>query len=277
MTITDLSTEEHALPGSALEADRMPGHWLLARMGKTVLRPGGVEMTTHLLDGLGIGSADDVVEVAPGLGATTRRVLAAEPATYTGVDRDPHAAGLVGDLMTGDHRRVVQASAQDTGLDDASADVVFGEAYLTMQPDSLKHRIVAELTRVLRPGGRFALHEIAFAPADIDDATRERVRSEMSSTIKVNVSPMSITGWDALLSEHGLVVQDRFQLPLHLLEPRRLIADEGLVGAARFVANVARDRPARQRVKSMRSVMRANRSHLQAYGVVATRVGPTPS
>ncbi|PRC44304.1 SAM-dependent methyltransferase, partial [Mycobacterium sp. ITM-2017-0098] len=27
----------------------LPGHWLLARLGKRVLRPGGLELTTRLL------------------------------------------------------------------------------------------------------------------------------------------------------------------------------------------------------------------------------------
>src|SRR3546814_20751337 len=84
-------------------------------------------------------------------------------------------------MLDGPNRRVVQASASDTGLPDQSADVVLGEAYLTMQPDSLKRRIVSELERVLRPGGRFALHEVAFAPDDIHDAVRTRVEADPTS------------------------------------------------------------------------------------------------
>jgi SAM-dependent methyltransferase len=259
------------LPGEALESSRMPGHWLLARLGKRVLRPGGVELTQQLLGGLRVGAEDDVVEVAPGLGATTRLILDARPASYTGVDRDPDAAGLVGDLLDGPNRRMVNASAQDTGLVTASADVVFGEAYLTMQPDSLKHKVIAELARVLRPGGRFALHEVAFSPDDISDDVRERVAGDLTSTIKVNVTPMTVGGWDALLAEHGLVVQSRFRAPLHLLEPRRLVSDEGVTGAAKFVLNVLRDGEARSRVRAMRAAMRSNATHLQAYGVVAVR------
>ncbi len=148
---------------------------------------------------------------------------------------------------------------------------MFGEAYLTMQPDSLKHRVIAELARLLRPGGRFALHEVAFAPDDIADVDRQRVAGALTSTIKVNVTPMTVVGWDDLLAEHGLVVQSSWRAPLHLLEPRRLVSDEGVAGAARFVSNVVRDRDARDRVRAMRSAMRANAEHLQAYGVVATR------
>ena len=32
----------------------LPGHWLLARLGKRVLRPGGLELTTRLLHETGI-------------------------------------------------------------------------------------------------------------------------------------------------------------------------------------------------------------------------------
>lgn len=197
--------EQHAvLPGEVLEASRMPGHWLLARLGKRVLRPGGVELTQRLLRAVAIGPDDDVVEVAPGLGATTRLLLGARPASYTGVDRDPASAALVASLLDGPSRRVVQASAAETGLPDASADVVFGEAYLTMQPDRQKRQIVAELVRVLRPGGRFALHEVAFAPDDLADARREEVAAALTGTIKVNVTPLSVNGWEELLTEHGL-------------------------------------------------------------------------
>ena len=45
-----VDSDQTVLPGSELDIDRMPGHWLLARMGKRVLRPGGVETTGELLD-----------------------------------------------------------------------------------------------------------------------------------------------------------------------------------------------------------------------------------
>lgn len=106
---------------------------------------------TQVLGGLAISSSDDVVEVAPGLGATTRRVLDAEPATYTGVDRDPEAAVLVRDLLDGPARRVLNASAQATGLPDA-----------------------------------------------IDDTSRARVTSALTSTINVSVSPRTISDWGDL-------------------------------------------------------------------------------
>ena len=40
----------------------MPAHWLMARLGKRVLRPGGVETTQGLIDRGGIGPEEHVVE-----------------------------------------------------------------------------------------------------------------------------------------------------------------------------------------------------------------------
>lgn len=130
----------------------MPGHWLLARMGKRVLRPGGIELTRKLLDDLQIQSSDDVVEFAPGLGVTARMTLAHGPHTYTAVERDCKAA--------------------------------------------------AEVQR---------------------------------------------------------------------LEPRRLISDEGLFRALRFVFNVARTPAARKRVLAMRRVFRKFGEHLSAIALIAEK------
>ena len=119
MSTTATRTATEPIPGSELSVDRMPGHWLLARMGKRVLRPGGRELTDQLLAALAIGPADEVVELAPGLGSTTELVLDCNPAGYVGVDRDPVSAERVAHVVDGPGRSVVNASAAATGLPDA--------------------------------------------------------------------------------------------------------------------------------------------------------------
>ena len=69
------------LVGEGQQPDKMQGHWALARAGKRVLRPGGIELTKRMLDALAIGTQDRVVEFAPGLGLTARMVLAARGAS----------------------------------------------------------------------------------------------------------------------------------------------------------------------------------------------------
>ncbi len=111
----------------------MPGHWLLAKMGKRVLRPGGLKLTRVLLAGLNIQSRDQVVEFAPGLGVTARMTLSRRPASYTAVERDEAAVREVQSYLTGSRQRCQLGSAEQTGLPEHSATVVYGEAMLTMQ------------------------------------------------------------------------------------------------------------------------------------------------
>ena len=53
----------------ALWTEKMPGDWLLARLGKRVLVQAG-DIDHRMIEALNIGSPDAVIEFAPGLGET---------------------------------------------------------------------------------------------------------------------------------------------------------------------------------------------------------------
>jgi len=123
--MTDIhSVQSMDLPGSDLDVARMPGHWLLARLGKRVLRPGGLRLTRALLDELAVGPADEVIEFAPGLGVTARMILRREPQRYTGVERDANAARwTTRQLPSNSDISVVVGRADQTNLPPRSASV----------------------------------------------------------------------------------------------------------------------------------------------------------
>lgn len=266
----DTGHEAAAVPGGDLDPARMPGHWLLARLGKRVLRPGGRELTDAMLAGLAIGGAD-VVELAPGMGATTQLVLARRPASYTGVERDEQAAAHVRTLLRGPRDTCRVGTAQATGLDDGCATVVFGEAFLTMQSEAHKRRIVAEAFRLLRPGGRYGLHELSLRPDDLADDRQRAVQGELSRAIHVGARPVTVAAWRSILQEAGFEILHQRVAPMALLDPRRVVADEGFARAARIALNVARDPVARQRVLAMRATFRRNAGNLAAVALVALR------
>ena len=117
-------------PGEGLKTEKMPGHWVLARLGKRVLRPGGMELTRRTLNRLAIKPSDEVIEFAPGMGTTARLILALAPSFYTAVERDEAAAETLSSYLIG--------SASETGLSAESATVIYGEAMLTMQTEDVK-------------------------------------------------------------------------------------------------------------------------------------------
>jgi SAM-dependent methyltransferase len=255
--------------GPAVE--KMPGHWVLARMGKRVLRPGGLELTHQLLAELAIAAKDDVVEFAPGLGVTARLTLANNPRSYKAIERDRDAAAAVERYLEGPTQQCRLGTAEETHLADASATVVYGEAMLSMQPDSTKTRIISEAARVLKPGGRYGIHELCLVPDNVDKAIGQAISRELSDEIHVGVRPLTVSEWRNLLAAAGLKVIAQHTAPMHLLEPARIIRDEGFLRALRFAWNVATHRAARQRVLKMRRVFRKYSRHLAAVALVANK------
>jgi hypothetical protein len=261
-------------PGEGLKTQKMPGHWVLARLGKRVLRPGGMELTRRMLKSLRISQADDVIEFAPGMGITARLTLALKPSSYTAVERDEAAAKIVSSYLSGASRRCVVGSAAETGLPSESVSVVYGEAMLTMQTDGVKRQIMREARRLLKQGGRYGIHEMCLTHESIDEDSRRKVERALTGVVHHGVRPLTVSEWRTLLEEEGFVVQSAENAPMSLLEPGRLIKDEGLRGALRFAWNVLRDGEARRRVLEMRKTFRRNREFLGGVALVAVKPCP---
>lgn len=259
------------MPGQDLDTMRMPGHWLLARLGKRVLRPGGLELTTRMLDALRITGTDRVVEVAPGLGATAALTLAKHPASYMAIDRDEAAVAQVRRLLKGPDQRCQVGQAHETGLTEGAATVFYGEAMLTMQPDAMKRRIIAEAFRCLEPGGRYGIHELSLTPDSLAESIKQEIQKDLSNCIHVGARPLTVGEWRSLLEAEGFVVDMVAEAPMHLLETARFVRDEGLGGTLRFLWNVLRDRAALSRVLEMRSVFRKHMAHMGAIALVARK------
>ena len=258
-------------PGSSLSPQKMPGHWVLARLGKRVLRPGGMELTKRMLAALAIVSADDVVEFAPGLGLTAQLALRRHPASYTAVERDATAAAIVSCYLNDPTQKCVRGSADHTGLPSEIASVVYGEAMLTMQTSEMKRRIVREARRLLKPGGRYAIHEMCLAGDELDQESKNEINQALSHAIHVGVRPLSVSEWRGLMEAEGFEVELEARAPMHLLELGRLLSDEGLKGTLRFVWNVVRDRESRERVLTMRKVFRRYQSELAAVMMICVK------
>lgn len=232
-----------------------------------MLCPGGRKLTGFLLDHLAVG-ANQVVELAPGVGATTELNVACDPpgssATKTA------ASHVTAPVRSAAGYRGAVGAAQHTGFDDDSANVVLGEAFLTMQTND-KLKIVNEAFRILRPGGRHGLHELCLRPETLDPQAQEQVRGDLSGVIRVGARPLTVADWRTLVERAGFVIQQEATVPMNLLRPCRLIDDESLLGALRIFLNIARTPAARKRVRAMRAMFRRHRGQVGAIALVATK------
>jgi len=247
------------------------GHWVLAKLGKRVLRPGGRELTAQMLEAMNINETDDVVEFAPGLGQTARLTVAHKPHSYTAVELNEEAASRVRHNVNYTNMRVVAADAAQTGLPDACATKVYGEAMLTMQSAPQKNAIVREAARLLKAGGLYAIHEIVICPDDAGSELQRTIEKDLAHSIKTNVRPLTLSAWRAVLEENGFEVVWEKQSPMHLLEWRRVVADEGWGGFLRIVWRMLRNASARKRVLHMRSIFRKHDKNIQAISMVARK------
>ena len=259
----------HSTANQTLNTEQ--GHWLLAKMGKRVLRPGGKELTQWLMGELGVVPEDDLVEFAPGLGFTAAIALAKNPRSYTGVELNEEAAAFLRKKIHGPQRSVVIGNACCCPLANSTADKVYGEAMLTMQADHRKAEIVREAFRLLRPGGLYGIHEIALLPDTIPDAGKKRIQHDLAATIKVNARPLTKAEWVAILEAEGFVVVSTTINPMHLLEPARIIDDEGFFRTLRIVFNILTHPAARKRILSMRKVFRRYEDSMGAIANVARK------
>ena len=234
------TNRELPLPQSDRDPAHLQGHWLLARIGKHVLRPGGKKLTERMLANADI-AGKVVVEFAPGLGLTTRAILERDPKSYRGVDRDPQVVDIISKL-TSEKATIpascVQRDAADTGLESNSADVVIGEAMLTMQTERGKQAIIGEAFRLLRAGGTYSIHELGLQPDNLDESVKDEVRKALARSIKVNARPLTEQEWRELLEAEGFEVLWRGKEPMALLDMKRNIADEGIGGVLRILRNV---------------------------------------
>ena len=252
----------------------LQGHWLLAKLGKKVLRPGGKKLTNWMIDNAN-PTNKRVVEFAPGLGITAAEILDRNPKTYTGVDQDPDAATAT-TLSTKQARlgiptEVINGVASDTGLPAGSADLVVGEAMLTMQGEKGKAAIVSEANRILATGGRYAIHELLLTPNNVDQTVADNLRKALAITIKVNARPLTATEWSELLESNGFKVLSIKVAPMGLLQPKQMIEDEG-PRVLKIMFNLARNPQARKRVLAMRKVFSENAQNLGAISIIAEKV-----
>lgn len=239
--------------------------WPVARrVVAGLIRPGGPAMVRRVLEGIGLGAGDRVVEPAPGIGLTSAQVLERSPRAWTAVEPDPTAAEHLERVLGGPGHEVVDAPVDATGLDEGSASAVVIDALLSTLGDDGATAVMDEAARLLRAGGRVALHELAPAAGGLG----EEARADLEG---VGVAPRTVEAWRSLAEGAGLVVVGSVTGPLALSSPRELMREAGPRLALRITRELARDGGLRSAATATRQVLERHALELRAAVVVAEK------
>jgi hypothetical protein len=105
-----------------------------------------------------------------------------------------------------------------------------------------------------------------------DEKKKRETTRALTGVVHHGVRPLTVSEWRALLESEGFEIQSVNTAKMSLLEPGRLIKDEGFAGSLRFVTNLLRDSEARRRVLQMRSVFRRYRKQLGAVAITGIKL-----
>ncbi len=232
----------------------------MAAAGKKILRPGGKAATVQLFQWADFQPGDTVLELAASFGYSAIALAQRYGVRVVGIEKNPEsvaraqaniqAAGLEGQVQVveGDIFRLDQIPGQ--------FDYVLAEAILTMQSIPAKAKILQGIHDRLKPGGKFLSQELLAADRE------EEIHQALAAILRANSTPLSEAHWLEICQTAGLEVVNRQVGTMGLLNPGRIIQDEGLPDALKFFWNLLTQPQVRDRLLAMRRVFQQYRREL---------------
>jgi ubiquinone/menaquinone biosynthesis C-methylase UbiE len=208
------------VPVSELErflerADRLPGMRAIRRA---------------LHDALDLRPGMRVLDAGCGIGLETARLAAANPETLvTGLDRNGELLEIARRRAEPSNLRWVEADLAALTLPAGSFDAIRSERVLMYLAGDRLARVLGDLVRLLKPGGRLALFELDYgatmlAPGSADDEVLETVGETLHASLPQPLAGRRIPG---LLTERGLDEVTATPFSFALDEPvwRKIVKD----------------------------------------------------
>lgn len=165
-------------------------------LGIEILHPGGLDVTRQMAELAAISEGSEVLDVASGTGETACFLASTYRCRVQGVDISPE---MVKRAATKAQKRGIDANfttgdATDLPFEDGRFNVVISECTLCFLD---KERVTAEMIRVAKPGGRVAIHDLAWK-----EGTPAAVREKLAEL--ENERPETLAGWRHLFEGAGL-------------------------------------------------------------------------
>jgi arsenite methyltransferase len=235
----DLETDPKGCCARLYEGDAV--RWLLDDQ----LHPGGERLTLRLAQLADVAPGARVIDIACGSGATALLLARELECVTVGVDLGARAIEQARRATrAGERARFLLGDAEALPVPDASFDVALSECSLCTFPD--KPRAIAEMTRVVRPGGTIAIADVT---ADLD---------ALPAQLRTAAARVACVADARRASEYAALLRDAGCEPL-AIEPHdaelRTMADrvEARLRAARMLAPPGEQR---ERIRAAASLAR---------------------
>jgi SAM-dependent methyltransferase len=205
-------------------------------LGLETLHPGGQDVTKQLAEMAGIGEGSEVLDVASGTGEGACYLASTFGCRVQGVDISEQMVARA----TRKARKRAIAGVQFTAGDahslpfeDDRFDAVISECTLCYLD---KSRAIREMVRVVKPGGRVGIHDLAWKEGAPDEIKEKLARLE-------DERPETLAGWKHLFEEAGLqdvIAADRSDvIPGWMKESRKQMGLSGQAKAAWKIVTTA--------------------------------------
>lgn len=226
--------------------------------------------TQQLLRLANLKPGETVLEVAASFGETAIALSKQFGVRVIGIEKSPdsvvraraniEAAGVTSlvKVIEGDIFQLDRISEQ--------FDYVLAEAILTMQSPIGKAKALRNIHDRLKPNGRFLSHELM-----VRSDREAEIHQALAQTLRVNSAPLTEARWIEAFETAGLNVLQYQIGEMGLLDPTRLIKDEGWLDAARFFWNLLTQTQLRQRILAMRKIFQQYKQDLGYITLIAVK------
>ena len=170
--------------------------------------PGVRRLRAWAEEALAVRPGERVLDIGSGTGSQTRALAAAvgPDGVAIGIEPNPGLRAVAEERSADSRVRYTEGDALALPLPDGSVDVVWCERVLQHLPEPDK--AVAEMARVLRPGGRVALLDTDWASTILHPGDPDVVRA-LTSAVLNGANPCSGRRLVGQLRTAGFVIDDR--------------------------------------------------------------------